>query len=280
MRGLSTVEWIVKHPLSKGRRAQNIARFLAWQMRSRFIRRPHVFETANGAKMWAISGMTGATGNLYVGLHEFEEMAFLLHFLRRGDLFADVGANVGSYTILAAVAVGTGVIAFEPGESAFAWLVRNIELNGVADRVEVRREAVGAESGTVLFTSGLDTMNHIAPDDGTDAIPITMLDMACTTVPSLIKIDVEGFEADVLCGARDILGKPAAQAVIMELNDHAAAEFLKGLGFTCCSYDPFARELTTRKDLATGNGIFVRDVESVRRRLQKAPPFSIRGRLI
>jgi hypothetical protein len=107
-----------------------------------------------------------------------------------------------------------------------------------------------------------------------------MLDMACTTVPSLIKIDVEGFEADVLCGARDILGKPAAQAVIMELNDHAAAEFLKGLGFTCCSYDPFARELTTRKDLATGNGIFVRDVESVRRRLQKAPPFSIRGRLI
>jgi hypothetical protein len=37
-----------------------------------------------------------ATGNLYVGLHEFEEMAFLLHFLRRGDLFADVGANVGS----------------------------------------------------------------------------------------------------------------------------------------------------------------------------------------
>jgi hypothetical protein len=105
MRGLSTVEWIVNHPLSKGRKAQNIARFFAWQMHSRFIRRPHIFETANGAKMWAISGMTGATGNLYVGLHEFEEMAFLLPFLRRGDLFADVGANVGSYTILAAVAV-------------------------------------------------------------------------------------------------------------------------------------------------------------------------------
>src|SRR5437764_10412334 len=86
MRGLSTVEWIVNHPLSKGRRAQNIARFLAWQMHSRFIRRPHIFETANGAKMWAISGMTGATGNLYVGLHEFEEMAFLLHFLRAADL--------------------------------------------------------------------------------------------------------------------------------------------------------------------------------------------------
>jgi hypothetical protein len=58
MRGLSTVEWIAKHPLSKGKRAQNIARFPAWQMRSRLIRKPHVFETANGAKMWAMSGMT------------------------------------------------------------------------------------------------------------------------------------------------------------------------------------------------------------------------------
>ena len=78
MRGLSTIKWIAKHPLAKGKRAQNIARFLAWQMRSRFIRKPHVYETANGAKMWAIPGATGATGHLYVGLQEFEEMAFLL----------------------------------------------------------------------------------------------------------------------------------------------------------------------------------------------------------
>src|SRR5262249_61074379 len=125
-----------------------------------------------------------ATGNLYVGLHEFERMAFLLHFLRRGDLFADVGANVGSYTILAAVAVGTDVIAFEPGESALSWLVRNVELNGVLDRVEVRREAVGAKSGMVFFTSGLDTMNHIAPDGA--AFPITLHHISSNNPPQLI----------------------------------------------------------------------------------------------
>jgi len=248
-------------------------------MRSRLIRKPHVFEIANGAKMWVISGMTGATGNLYVGLHEFEEMAFLLHFLRRGDLFADVGANVGSYTVLAAAAVGTDVIAFEPGESAFAWLMRNIELNGVAGRVEARREAVGANSGIMSFTVGLDTVNHIDPD-GAASVPITMLDMACKTAPSLIKIDVEGFEADVLRGARDILSNPAAQAVIMELNDDAAAEIVKGFGFTCCRYDPFARGLTARVGASTGNGIFVRDVASAQSRLGDAPTFSIRGRVI
>jgi hypothetical protein len=158
--------------------------------------------------------------------------------------------------------------------------VRNIELNGVAHRVEVRREAVGAKSGIVFFTSGLElhVMNHIASDEaGAVATPITMLDTACKTVPSLIKVDVEGFEADVLRGAHDILSNPAAQAVIMELND-PATEFLKGLGFTCCSYDPFARRL--RQGSATGNGIFLRDVESAQRRLREAPPFSIRGRVI
>lgn len=54
--------------------------------------------------------MTGATGNIYVGLHEFEDMAFLLHVLRRTDLFVDVGANIGSYTILAGGAAGAKLL--------------------------------------------------------------------------------------------------------------------------------------------------------------------------
>ena len=44
----------------------------------------------------ARKGMTGASGNIYFGLHEFEEMGFLLHFLREEDLFIDIGAYIGS----------------------------------------------------------------------------------------------------------------------------------------------------------------------------------------
>src|SRR5262245_26943028 len=156
---VSTPIWIINHPLSNGRRIRNIARFLSWQLCSRLSRTPRVFEFANGAKMCVRPGMTGATGNLYVGLHEFAEMAFLLHFLRPGDLFADVGANVGSYSVLAGAAVGADVIAFEPGE-AFPWLARNLELNGLT-RAQAQRTAVGATNGSVSFTSGEDTMNRI-----------------------------------------------------------------------------------------------------------------------
>jgi FkbM family methyltransferase len=275
--GASTLEWIAKHPLSTGRRVRNMARFFQWQLQSRISRGPRVFEFVNGSRMFAKSGMTGATGNLYVGLHEFEEMAFLLHFLRSNDLFIDVGANVGSFTILAGAAIGASVIAFEPGDEAFGWLTRNIELNEIASRVEARHEAVGATSGIVSFTSGLDTVNRIDPM-GKDSVPITTLNAVCSRIPVLIKIDVEGFEADVLRGADNIMASPETQAIIMEVNDIAATQLAQGLGFICCDYDPFERCIAARRAPASGNGIFVKDIERSRSRLQDAPTFFVQGR--
>jgi FkbM family methyltransferase len=241
MRGLNTLQWIINHPLSTGRKLRNVGRFVAWQARSRLSREPYAFEFANRSKMLARSGMTGATGNLYVGLHEFSEMAFLLHYLRPNDLFCDVGANVGSYSILAGAAVGASVVAFEPGEG-FEWLVRNFALNHL-EHAQARREAVGAKSGTVSFTCGLDTVNRI-DHNGAVTVPLTTLDAACADqAPSLIKIDVEGLEADVLRGATRILSNPATNVVIMELNDPAASDLLSQAGFACCSYDPFKRSI-------------------------------------
>ena len=221
--------------------------------------------------------MTGATGNLYVGLHEFAEMAFLLHFLRPGDLFADVGANVGSYSVLAGAAVGADVIAFEPGE-AFLWLVRNLKLNGLG-KDQARCTAVGATNGTASFTSGKDTMNRI-DSDGVRTVPITTLDVACRErAPALIKIDVEGFEGDVLQGAASVLENPRTQAVIMELNSPDARPRLERQGFTCCGYDPFRRSMIEIEPTAA-NGIFVKDPSATAHRVAKAPPFTVRGWII
>jgi len=280
MHALSTAQWIVKHPLSEHRKVRNIARYLAWQLRSRLLRKPYVFEFVNGSKMLAKPGMTGATGNLYVGLHEFHEMSFALHYMRRGDLFVDVGANVGSYTILASVAVGADVLAFEPGDEAFAWLVRNIELNGASERVEARCEAVGAAAGSTSFTSGLDTVNRIDPH-GSVTVAVTTIDAACENrCPAMIKIDVEGWEEDVLRGGDSVLRRPGPQAVLMELNDPAASELLGSLGFACYAYDPFTRRATPRVDAKSGNGIFIKGIEHARCRLEHAPAFSVRDWLI
>src|SRR6516164_2306954 len=92
---IATLEFIVSHPLSRGRPVSALGRFAAWQIASR-LRNEIEFDWIEGAKLIVSRGMTGATGNIYCGLHEFVEMSFLLHLLQPNDLFLDVGANIGA----------------------------------------------------------------------------------------------------------------------------------------------------------------------------------------
>ena len=77
--------------------------------------------------------MKGAAHYITPRLCEFEEMAFVMHFLRPGELFVDVGANVGAFTVLAAGVAGAAVRAFEPNPGTFEMLERNVRLNGLQE---------------------------------------------------------------------------------------------------------------------------------------------------
>jgi hypothetical protein len=110
---LNTLSFIRGHPLTRSQPLVAVARFAAWQIGSR-LKKVHTRSWIDGSKLVVESGMTGATGNIYCGLHEFADMAFVLHLLREGDLFLDIGANVGSYTVLASAVCGARTLAFEP----------------------------------------------------------------------------------------------------------------------------------------------------------------------
>jgi hypothetical protein len=107
-------------------------------------------------------GMTGATGNLYCGLHEIFDMMLLLHFLRANDPFLDIGSNIGSYAILASGGCGASTWAFEP--DPVASLKRNVELNSLQHLITVQGIALGSSDCTVPFTVGQDTVNRVAKD--------------------------------------------------------------------------------------------------------------------
>lgn len=240
--------------------------------------------------------MTGATGNIYVGLHEFEEMAFVTHLLRKGDLFTDIGANIGSFTVLAAAVAGAGGLAFEPHPETFARLEDNIRLNHLESLVTARRLALGKNAGEIQFTSNLDTVNHVlAPDesdrDGVVSVPVSRLDVELgNRVPTAIKIDVEGFETSVLDGAGSTLSEQQLLAVVMELNGSGARygfrdedlhERMLAHGFATCRYAPFSRELDQLPDgeCPFGNGVYVRrsQLDLVRQRLADAPALNVKG---
>ena len=90
----------------------------------------------NNARVVVRTGETGFTGNIYCGLDEFQDMAFLLHALRKEDLFVDIGANVGSYTLLACSAIGAKGYCVEPVPSTYHRLMVNIRYNApsISDR--------------------------------------------------------------------------------------------------------------------------------------------------
>jgi FkbM family methyltransferase len=236
------------------------------------------------------------TGNVYTGLHDFADMGYLLHVLRDTDLFVDVGANVGSYTILACAAVGARAIAFEPAPQTHARLVENVRVNGAQSRVTCLNVGVGRDQGTVWFSGGSDTTNHIAATDegGPDLIEVAVrtLDSAVAgESPSLVKIDVEGYELPALEGAQRILANPSLHSMIIELNGSAnrygfdesrIVRMMWDKGFQMCSYDPFNRRLIDlgERSNAEGNTLFVRNREFVAHRLATAPPFRILGKRV
>lgn len=290
---LGSLRFILNHPLNRDARWAALTRWLRWQIGSRILPGEVVWPFVNDAWLSIRPGMTGATGNIYTGLHEFEDMAFVCHYLRPDDLFVDVGANVGSYTVLAAAAVGAACFSIEPLPQAFATLRRNIALNDMGGRVKALNVGLARQPGVLHFTSQLDTVNHVLSDGETHAnsveVPVrTLDDVVGNAAPALLKIDVEGYETEVLAGAERTLAKPALQALILELNgsgrrygfdEDAIRRHLRDLGFTACSYRPFDRALTSLTKTADGgNTLFVRNPVQVEARARIAPPFRVLGR--
>ncbi len=288
---LNTLRFLLQHPLTTRQPVAAAVRYLRWQVGSRFVGGPVAVDFVNDARLLVRRGMTGATGNVYAGLHEFEDMAFVLHALRAGDAFADVGANVGTYTVLAAKVAGARVIAFEPVPSSGDALRDNLALNAIEAQVTLRRTCAGAATGTVQMTTCHDTTNHvIAASDGqateTIAVPVETLDAVLRDDPPfLMKLDVEGYEREVLRGAETILDAPQLHAVILEVNgsgaryarsDAEVTSILTSHGFECCTYAPRERRLErTTNPPRGGNALFVRGLAAVRDRVENAPPFRV-----
>jgi FkbM family methyltransferase len=145
-----------------------------------------------------------------------------------GDVVFDVGANLGAYSLLLAQWVGPAgcVYAFEPAPEARRGLERHVRLNDCSHRVMISAEAVSATRGLAQFrASGPQGDNRLVTSgDGGDRIPVrtTSIDEFCSAhhlAPSLIKIDVEGAELEVLRGARrTIVARGDALHVYVEMH--------------------------------------------------------------
>ncbi|MBK9983464.1 MAG: FkbM family methyltransferase [Saprospiraceae bacterium] len=285
---LPVLKFITNHPLNRNHKFRAIWRFVKWQINVRLNPYPIIYPFTEKAKLAIQRGMTGATGNLYCGLHEFDSMSFLLHFLREGDGFGDIGANVGSFTMLASAHCGATSICVEPVPTTYAGLVRNIYVNQINDKVTSYNVAMGSQEGFIDFTNSLDTMNHVAKQEGpgTFKVKVETLDgiLQKRQVPNLLKIDVEGFETEVVRGASWTLQQNELKAIIIELPGVGARygydeskihdTFIQA-GFGAYEYFPWERRLMGIEKFGGYNTIYIRDIDFVKDRLITAPKFKV-----
>lgn len=281
--------FIDKHPIASKAKLRCYLRVLEWQLsqaispglkRKRFVENSYLMLK---------KGLAGATSHIYAGLGEYEEMGFLLHLLREEDFFGDIGANIGAFSVLAAVNCGAETVAVEPVPNTFSILKSNVDVNNAASKIKLFQNGVGDKETTLRFTSVLDALNHVIQDheESSDAIEVAVLPMDKIfehRTPTLLKIDVEGYEYPALLGAQKVLDDPALKAIIIELNGCGAGfgfdeneihQMLLAKGFQRMIYHPMERLLIPDAEGKNDNKIYVRDIIWVQNRITTARKFKI-----
>jgi FkbM family methyltransferase len=153
-----------------------------------------------------------------------DERALLARMLRPGMTVVDVGANIGYYLLLFQQAVGDSgtVVCIEPSEENLPELRRNIAANprGTIDLHEV---ALGADEGEIGIRSGINS-GVVEIEAAEHVVRIRRLDTLVTERVDMLKIDVEGYEGQVLAGAGSLLERDRP-AIFLELHPHIIPRF-------------------------------------------------------
>lgn len=149
-----------------------------------------------------------------------EDIQFLKSYLKPGDSYVDVGANIGMWVLAAGMVVGKPgrVIAFEPHPRIFKFLQANVALNNL-DNVHLHNCAVGDQSGSVSFSDvrADDTNRVLHSSDGLCVPMVTLNDILDSHSDiALLKVDAEGYEKYVLSGGEKAIEK--VQCVFIEIS--------------------------------------------------------------
>ena len=176
---------------------------------------------------------------LISGEYEFLELAAVSKNIKPGDIFLDIGSNIGIYSLLVSGLVGSSgrVIAIEPHPKTVAILRRNVQRNiEIGHIVEVLQLAISNFNGISYLqsTTFLGTSHLISnpgrdnlPQPGLDPVKVCTLDRLVLELemnPTFIKCDVEGFEAHVIEGALNYLNKAKPKILLEICGDQSRRE--------------------------------------------------------
>ncbi len=272
-----------KHPLVKNS-IIGIIKYIFINLIMRFYNKPIKINWLNNLRYYLCLGDSGVIGNYYFYIDDYEESIFLIHYLTNKDLFIDVGSNHGHYTMIASGICDSKSISIEPVKETFDRLKMNIELNKLSN-VRLCNVGISDSDGELFFTNDKGTMNMVINQTSgrnIEKVKVTTLDNLLEiddNNASVLKIDVEGYEKQVLLGSKEILKNPHLNVIIVELNESnleydynedETISILKENGFSPYKYIYPDNELVPleKKNFDSYNTIFIRNINFVKNRIK------------
>jgi FkbM family methyltransferase len=287
---LKTLKTITSHPLTEKNKLAALTRFFKRGIVMRICPYPILYPFIEPAKLLVEKGMSSADLQIFTGLYDYHEMLFLLHALKEDDLFVDVGANIGVYTLLASKVKGCRSISMEPVPATYKHFLDNIAVNQISHKVTALNIGVGEKKDELRFTKNLNSsLNHVQVDGedsaNTISIPVDSLDnLLAGENPFMLKVDVEGFETMVINGAKKVLKKESLKAIIIELNglsdkygfnDRDIHLAILNHGFEPYIYHPVERTFSKLESFGEANTVYIRDLDFIKERISVSPKYRV-----
>ncbi|QUS59985.1 FkbM family methyltransferase [Synechocystis sp. PCC 7338] len=210
----------------------------------------------------------------YTAQKDYHMMNFVKRYLRPGDNFIDVGANIGVYSLLAASLIGDQgkVYAFEAVPITFSRLQKNITQNNLSAVIQSWNLAVADKPSTLEFTVSQDATNHVLGLNNkttkrannqtlnTVIVQAQRLDdiLSCKQDYAMAKIDVEGYELYALKGAENLIQQKKLPVLMLEINNSFKRygysqddihSLLKAFGYESATYNAESNTLTFTHDV-------------------------------
>lgn len=195
-------------------------------LRQRFIKR-RIYDY----RMWLDLTDPGLSRTMLLfGKRELEHKRLMEMIVVPGTTIFDIGANIGYYAVMESRLVGPSgrVIAIEPSATNVVLLRRNLDLNGVRNVTVLEGAVSNIEGEKEIFISRLSNLNTFHPLEGTETSPDRTARVRTTTVrelarqyesPTLIRMDVEGHEVEILDGMLEgVRAGELAPTIIFEVH--------------------------------------------------------------
>ena len=202
-----------------------------------------------GLKIRCYPDSSSASSVIYYGLYEYDMMNFLLNYLKDDDIFIDVGANIGVYSLLASSKVKSGEIyALEPVPKNYSRLEENLKLNNITNAIAYPLAAFSSQGVVTMDLADEDCMASITTKKSTSNVNVQTdtLDNIFASMLNrmkLIKLDAEGAELDILRGATNLITSPTPPVWLLDYYTKDVSQYLSSYGFVFYKFNAVDKKI-------------------------------------